>query len=136
MAPVEESNERPLGKEGETDQVVMVPPLAVGVTVVMAVPLVKVKELGLYESEVGAMSLTTMVTLAVVLPPVLLAVTVYVVEEETTEGVPEMAPVEESNDSPVGSEGETDQVVMVPPLEVGVTVVMAVPLVNVNVFGL
>ena len=77
MAPVEESNERPLGKEGETDQVVMVPPLAVGVTVVMAVPLVKVKELGLYESEVGAISLTTMVTSAVVLPPVLLAVTVY-----------------------------------------------------------
>ena len=80
--------------------------------------------------------MTTMVILAVVLPPVLLAVTVYVVEEETTEGVPEMAPVEESNDRPVGSEGETDQVVMVPPLEVGVTVVMAVPLVNVNVFGL
>ncbi len=54
----------------------MVPPLEVGVTVVMAVPFVKVNELGLYESEVGAMSLTTMVTSAVVLPPVLLAVMV------------------------------------------------------------
>ena len=136
IEPVDESSERPLGKEGETDHVVMVPPLEVGVTVVMAVPFVKVKELGLYESEVGAISLTTMVTSAVVLPPVLLAVTVYVVEEETTEGVPEMAPVEESNDRPVGSEGETDHVVMVPPLAVGVTVVMAVPLVKVNVFGL
>ena len=105
-------------------------------TVVMAVPLVSVNELGLYVRDDGATSLTTMVTSAVVLPPVLLAVTVYVVEEETTEGVPEMAPVEESNDRPVGSEGETDHVVMVPPLAVGVTVVMAVPLVKVNVFGL
>ena len=135
-APVDESRDNPVGSDGATDQVVMAPPLEVGVTVVMAVPFVKVKELGLYESEVGAISLTTMVTSAVVLPPVLLAVTVYVVEEETTEGVPEMAPVEESNDRPVGSEGETDHVVMVPPLAVGVTVVMAVPLVKVNVFGL
>ena len=47
MAPVEESSARPAGREGETDQPVMVPPLAVGVTVVMAVPLVKVKEFGL-----------------------------------------------------------------------------------------
>ena len=47
-----------------------------------------------------------------------------------------MAPVDESRASPAGSDGETDQVVMVPPLEVGVTVVMAVSLVNVNEFGL
>ena len=51
-------------------------------------------------------------------------------------GVPLMAPVEESSDRPVGSEGETDHDVMVPPLTVGVTVVMAVPLVRVNEFGL
>ena len=76
MAPVDESRERPLGKEGETDQVVMVPPLEVGVTVVMAVPLVSVNEFGLYARVFGAMSFTTMVTSAVVLPPVLLAVTV------------------------------------------------------------
>tara|TARA_B100001287_G_scaffold126566_1_gene106678 strand:+ start:589 stop:810 length:222 start_codon:yes stop_codon:yes gene_type:complete len=73
---VEESRERPLGKEGDTDQVVMAPPLDVGVTVVMAVPLVNVNAFGLYEIEEGAMSLTTMVRSAVVLPPVLLAVTV------------------------------------------------------------
>ena len=42
----------------------------------MAVPLVNVKAFGLYEIEEGAMSLTTMVRSAVVLPPVLLAVTV------------------------------------------------------------
>ena len=51
-------------------------------------------------------------------------------------GVPLMAPVEESRERPVGSVGETDQEVMAPPLTVGVTVVMAVPLVKVNVFGL
>ena len=57
-------------------------------------------------------------------------------EEVTADGVPEMAPVEESSERPDGSEGETDQEVTGPPLAVGVTVVMAVPLVNVNVFGL
>ena len=47
-----------------------------------------------------------------------------------------MAPVEESSESPAGRDGETDQEVTGPPLVVGVTVVMAVPLVNVNEFGL
>jgi hypothetical protein len=47
-----------------------------------------------------------------------------------------MAPVEESSDNPAGSEGETAQEVTGPPLAVGVTVVMAVPLVSVNEFGL
>ena len=47
MAPVDESRDRPAGSEGEADHVVMVPPLAVGVTVVMAVPFVKVNEFGL-----------------------------------------------------------------------------------------
>ena len=55
---------------------------------------------------------------------------------DTTDGVPLIAPVEESSESPLGREGDTDQVVMVPPLDVGVTVVMAVPLVRVNEFGL
>ena len=47
-----------------------------------------------------------------------------------------MAPVEASNDKPAGSDGETDQEVIVPPLTVGVTVVIEVPFVNVNEFGL
>ena len=47
MAPVVESIERPAGRVGETDHDVTVPPLTVGVTVVMAVPLVSVNELGL-----------------------------------------------------------------------------------------
>ena len=76
MAPVEVSRERPAGSEGETDQAVTGPPLAVGVTVVIAVPLVKVNDVGLYVIEDGATSLTSMVRVAVSLPPVLLAVTV------------------------------------------------------------
>tara|TARA_B100000927_G_scaffold252564_1_gene217920 strand:- start:42 stop:221 length:180 start_codon:yes stop_codon:yes gene_type:complete len=59
-----------------------------------------------------------------------------VAEEVTAVGVPEMAPVEESRARPAGSDGETDQPVMGPPLAVGVTVVMAVPLVKVNELGL
>ena len=76
MAPVEVSRERPAGSEGETDQAVTGPPLAVGVTVVMAVPFVRVNDVGLYVIEDGATSLTSMVRVAVSLPPVLLAVTV------------------------------------------------------------
>ena len=50
----------------------------------------------------------------------------------TAVGVPPIAPVDESNDKPAGSDGETDHEVIVPPFAVGVTVVMAVPLVSVN----
>ena len=82
------------------------------------------------------MSLTTMVTVAVSLPPVLVAVIVYVALEVTAVGVPLIAPVVESSERPAGSEGETDHEVIVPPFAVGVTVVICVPLVRVNVFGL
>ena len=47
MAPVEESKDKPAGKDGETDHEVIVPPLAVGVVVVIAVPFVRVNEFGL-----------------------------------------------------------------------------------------
>jgi hypothetical protein len=47
------------------------------------------------------------------------------VEIETAVGVPLIAPVEVSNDRPVGSDGEIDQEVIVPPLAVGVIVVIA-----------
>ena len=47
MAPVDESRARPAGNDGETDQEVTVPPLEVGVTVVMAESLVSVNEAGL-----------------------------------------------------------------------------------------
>ena len=76
IAPVDESKDKPAGSEGDTDHEVMVPPLTVGVVVVIAVPLVSENELGLYVIDDGATSLTTMVTVAVSLPPVLLAVMV------------------------------------------------------------
>lgn len=47
MAPVELSSDKPDGSEGDTDQEVTAPPVDVGVTVVMDVPLVRVRELGL-----------------------------------------------------------------------------------------
>ena len=50
-------------------------------------------------------------------------------------GVPEMVPSEVSNDNPAGKVGEIDQDVTAPPLTVGVTEVMAVPLVRVNASG-
>ena len=50
-------------------------------------------------------------------------------------GVPEMVPSEVSKDNPAGREGEMDQVTTSPPLTVGVTEVMAVPLVRVCVDG-
>ena len=80
--------------------------------------------------------MTSMVTSAVVLPPVLVAVTVYVAELVMAVGVPLMAPVDVSSDSPAGRDGDTEYEVTVPPLLDGVTVVMAVPLVRVNEFGL
>ena len=75
IAPVDESRERPVGRDGETDQDVIVPPLVVGVKVVIGVFRVSVNEVELYVM-VGITSLTTMVTLAVSVPPVLVAVIV------------------------------------------------------------
>ena len=43
-----------------------------------------------------------------------------------------MAPVEVSSDKPAGSEGDTEYETTVPPVEVTVSVVMAVPLVKVS----
>jgi len=76
--------------------------------------------------------LTVMLMVAVSVPPVLLAVTVYWVVDEIADGVPEISPLVVENVRPAGSEGEIDQEVTAPPLTLGVAVVMAVPLVNVN----
>ena len=76
MVPDDESKERPDESVGDIVQEVTVPPLAVGVTEVMALLSVKVKELGLYDTEDGAASLTTMVTVDEALPPELVAITV------------------------------------------------------------
>ena len=83
----------------------------------------------------GATSFTVTVTVAVSLPPVLVAVMVYDAVVLSSLGVPEIVPSEVSNDKPPGKDGEMDQVTTSPPLTVGVTEVMAVPLVRVNVEG-
>ena len=80
----------------------------------------------------GAASFTVMDTLVVSLPPLLLAVMVYVAVDVMAVGVPEISPLVVENDSPAGSDGEIDQEVTVPPLTLGVAAVMAVPLVSVN----
>tara|TARA_Y100000766_G_scaffold192339_1_gene165373 strand:- start:1269 stop:1502 length:234 start_codon:yes stop_codon:yes gene_type:complete len=72
-----------------------------------------------------------MVMIAVSVPPVLVAVIVYDAEDVTAVGVPLMLPVEVSSDKPAGSDGETEYETTVPPVEVTVAVVIAVPLVNV-----
>ena len=80
--------------------------------------------------------MTTIVTVAVSLPPVLDAVIVYEAEEVIAVGVPLISPVDVSRDNPAGRDGDTDQEVTVPPLVVGVTAVIAVPFVKVKEFGL
>ncbi len=57
-------------------------------------------------------------------------------EEDTPVGVPEMAPLVLLNVSPVGSVGEIDQEVTVPPVEDGDTVDIAEPFVSVSELGL
>ena len=69
--------ERPVGNVGEIDHVETGPPLEVGLAgAVIATPFTNVIELGLYEIEDGGAMLTWMVTTAVALPPLLLAVIV------------------------------------------------------------
>jgi hypothetical protein len=75
MAPVVVSSDNPAGSDGDTEYETTAPPVEVTVAVVMAVPLVNVKEFVLYVID-GAMSLTVIVTLAVSVPPVLVAVMV------------------------------------------------------------
>ena len=70
------------------------------------------------------------------LPPVLVAVTVYVADDVTAVGVPEIVPVDVSKDRPAGSDGETDHETIVPPKAVGVADVIAESLVKVNGFPL
>ena len=50
-------------------------------------------------------------------------------------GVPEMVPSDVSNERPPGRDGEMDQVTTSSPLTVGVTELMAVPLVRVKLSG-
>ena len=55
---------------------------------------------------------------------------------ERTVGVPLISPVDESIERPDGRLGEIDQVTTAPPLDVGLTGDIAMPLVSVKEFGL
>ena len=56
--PVEVLKERPAGSDGETAQVVTVPPVAVGADGAIAASLVSVNGLPLYETDEGMTSFT------------------------------------------------------------------------------
>ena len=68
-----------------------------------------------------------MVKIALLLPPALVAVTVYVAVAVTAVGVPVITPVLVFNDKPAGSDGLTDQLTTAPPVLVGVHELIAVP---------
>ena len=55
---------------------------------------------------------------------------------ESTVGVPLISPVVASMESPLGNPGEIDQEMTAPPLEVGETEFIGVPLVRTKAFGL
>ena len=76
MAPVEVENDNPAGSVPVSDHDTTAPPVEDGNAVVMAESLVNVRKLGLYDTADGAMSLTTIVTVAVPLPPAFVAVIV------------------------------------------------------------
>ena len=77
IAPLVVEKERPAGNEGEIDHVETGPPLEVGVAgAVIATPFTNVIELGLYVIDDGGAMLTWMVTTAVALPPLFVAVIV------------------------------------------------------------
>ena len=75
--------------------------------------------------------MTTMVMMNESEPPVLVAVIVYCADEETSVGVPERVPVEESRLIPNGSEGDTEYVTTAPPVDDGFSANIAVPFVKV-----
>ena len=75
MAPVEVSSDNPAGSDGDTEYDTTAPPVEVTVSVVIAVPFSRVSEVEPKLMD-GAMSLTTMVIVALSLPPVLFAVIV------------------------------------------------------------
>ena len=79
----------------------------------------------------GWTSLTTIVTDAVSVPPVFVAVIVYDADAVTVVGVPEIAPVVLDRVNPAGSDGEIDHVTTAPPLTVGIDAVIATSFVKV-----
>ena len=87
--------------------------------------------LPLYVIDEGGMSFIVMSIVVLALPPVLVAVIVYVTGVvERTVGVPLISPVDESMLKPFGKLGDTDHVTTGPPPTVGAPVVIEVSLVS------
>ena len=82
--------------------------------------------------EVGAISLTSRLIVTESLPPVLVAVIVYVASGESTVGVPEISPVAGSKTRPVGRSGEIVHESTAPPAALGVSANIGTPLVSEN----
>ena len=79
--------------------------------------------------------MTVMLTVAVSVPPVLLAVTVYCVVDVIAVGVPEISPLVVENERPAGSDGLIDHAVTGPPLALGVTEDIVTSFVKVRELG-
>ena len=108
IAPVAELIDKPEGSDGETEKVIDdVPPLAVtGVELIATAPAVSVSD-AIANVVVRVAETVSENVFAAVTDAESVTVTVYVVAELVTEGVPVIAPVELLMDKPEGSPGET-----------------------------
>src|SRR5882757_10077303 len=100
-------NVRPAGNAGEMDQEVTAPPVEAGVRVAVGSPTASAtRPLGYLAA--GATSLTDMTRLAVALPPLFVAVSVYVACAVTAVAVPVIEPEVVLRVSPDGNAGVTE----------------------------
>ena len=101
------SNCNPAGRGGETEYDKAAPPEISGCKGVIGAP--KVYTFGVeYDKPAGAMSLTVIEIVKLVLPPELVAVIRYEEVAKIAVGVPEITPVDGFIDSPAGSAGATE----------------------------
>ena len=119
----------PDGNDGATDQLGKVP-VTVGV-MLYGESSVRTKVVGLYPTvEVCAAAEDRVTVVAVLVPAELVAVIEYCVAEKLAAGVPVITPVVVENDRPDGKEGEIAQEAAVPPVLVGASERIAVPVAN------
>jgi hypothetical protein len=130
ITPVEVLRESPVGRLGDTLYETGVP-VTVGESGVIAESFANTFG-DVYDNALGAVSFTVMVITKFVLPPVFVAVIVYVERFATTVGVPEIIPVDVSNVRPAGKSGRTVYETGVPVI-VGDSGVIDVPFVY--IFG-
>ena len=137
IRPVKLSDERPAESSGDIDHWVTVPPVDNGTRSKSVELRSKSMSLGTY-STTGKFVRMVMLMNAVEIPPVLVALIVYIVRGSSSVGVPLITPVEVSNARPAGRLGLMDQVTNSPdPVMVGEIgrSLLAVLLVNVKSLG-